>query len=222
MMTLPSGPPSQVSAPQGRSSRKRIYLPIIAVVCLLPLIIWLTIEVRTRTEVPSASEPSRSGTSADVVKPPSESSSSALLAVPVTRRPIVFARRDPKNGFEHDEILFASLDRRAREVAEPEKLVVNLAKSRGTAYAIIRLMIWVARPEVIAEIDAARARLVASATEVVSEKTLEEAQRLDFQRRLLREIRAEFERILGPQRIRDVQFAEFKLEFDSVLATRQE
>jgi flagellar basal body-associated protein FliL len=200
---------AQPTAPKPKSA-VMAFLPLILIILLVPAAAWLTLRFMSPGTAKTAPKPASSqasGHSAPAAKPVAEDElpkSHPGLVAPLTRATIGFHR---KKYFGKLAIMDVNGD--ALGEAKPEKIVVNVAATRGGHVIVARLGIQGDDPPLVSALNLNYNRLLDSASGVLSAKNLADVSKPDIQALLRTELAATFSDILGPGILQDVHFLEF-------------
>lgn len=129
------------------------------------------------------------------------------LAVPLTRMPITFKKAavaDKDKPADHDKFVVLDLKGDPKDIADAEKIVVNIARTGGTRFAAVRVWMMSDTDDFLVKLNANRERLIDITSGVVSSKTLEEIETLGFRNLLRAELLAAFNRALGGNLVREI------------------
>ena len=109
------------------------------------------------------------------------------MAVPITRDPVTFQRKNVKErgDGDFDKIVVLDYKGEARDLARAEKIVVNIANTGGKRFAVARLLVSGRNMGLIQAVNDKRQKLLDLATGALSSKTLEDISRPGF-RNILR------------------------------------
>lgn len=203
------------------------YLPLIVVIVLMPVAAWVILMVKSRMDSGASGETAEENVatpakgkethgSAAHGKGKSAGSKSktrpAEMPVPLTREIVAFQpARDPedKKPDDVDKIVILDAKGEPKDVAQPDKIVVNVAKSNGRAYAVVRLSLKGGGDELIPQINLNRERLLDVATGTLSSKTLEEIDNPGFRNLLRSELLTLFNQVLNGNVISEVVITDF-------------
>ncbi|MBM3832089.1 MAG: flagellar basal body-associated FliL family protein [Verrucomicrobia bacterium] len=126
------------------------------------------------------------------------------LAVPLTRDAIAFAPKDPDNPRDVDKIVILDTKGETKDMAQSDKIVVNVANTGGGRYVLARLSFMSDHQEFLDRLNENRERLIDVAVGTLSNKTLEELNRPGYRTLLKSELRDLFNQQLGVTMIQEV------------------
>lgn len=139
--------------------------------------------------------------------------SSLSVAVPLTRKPVVFRK---KNGGgldgSYDRVLFVDPQGRDGDLAKADKIVVNIKDTDGKRFGVVRLLLGGNNLRLILSMNSNRDRLLDTASEVLSSKTLDDINKPGFRNQLQQELRPRFNEILGSDLVDEVVITEFVIQ----------
>lgn len=95
--------------------------------------------------------------------------------------------------------------------AQADKIIVNVAGTRGTQVIVARLGVQGDDPPLLRHLNLHRNRLLDTASEVLSSKNLTDVRKPEIKSLLRSELAASFSRILGSGVLQDLQFLEFEV-----------
>ena len=208
----PQAPPQKAGDAKPKSG-VAAYLPLILVVVLVPAATWLTIRFMSRgtqttpakpTQAEATAHPEASGE-----KPKKEEELPKFhpeLIAPLTRRSIGFHYR---KYFGRLAIIDVNGD--ALGEAEPDKIIANVAGTRGAQIITARLAVQGNDPPLVENLNLNRNQLLDAAASVLSGKNLAEVYNPGITNQLRSELTASFTVILGRGVIQDVRFIELEV-----------
>lgn len=209
------------------------YLPLIVVIVLMPVAAWVILMVKSRmdsgssgeaadeqVEAPAKGKESHGGATAGGAHGKGGKGAASTrsrgrspeMPVPLTREIVAFqpARApDPTKPDDVDKIVILDAKGEPKDVAQPDKIVVNVANSNGRAYAVVRLSLKGGSEDLIPLINLNRERLLDVATGTLSSKTLDEIDKPGFRNVLRSELLALFNQALGGNALSDVVITDF-------------
>ncbi len=210
------------------------YLPLIVVVVLMPVAAWVTLMVKSKMDKSAPAEEAtteetshaavkeekkeahasgeKSGGSSEKGKGVRRSKKrNADVPVPLTREIVAYqSPRPAEEGKPEDVEKFVVLDSKgeAKDVAQADKIVVNVAKSGGRAYGVGRFALRGAGDDFVQQVNLNRERLLDVATGTLSSKTLDEIETPGFRNLLRAELLALFNQVLGGNAVSEVVITE--------------
>ncbi len=205
------------------------YLPLIMVVLLMPVAAWVTLMIKAKMdksaladakeesqapakEGASHSSPSK-GESHEKGKPfKSSKVRSPEMPVPLTREIVAFLpARAAEEGKPQDADKMVVLDSKgeAKDVAQPDKILANVANAGGRAYAVARVSLKGPGSDFVQIVNLNRERLLDVATGTLGSKTLEEIEKPGFRNVFRSELLALFNQVLGGNAVSEVVITEF-------------
>lgn len=191
------------------------YLPLILIVLLAPAAALLTMRFMNRgahstaeKSAPPEEAPSHKAT-AEHPKAKAEEELPKFhpgLVAPLTRSTIGFHNRKYFGRL-------AIMDVNGDALGEPQadKILVNVANTRGAQLIAARLAIQGDDPPLLELLNLNRSRLMDAAVDILGNKNLTDVTKPGITNLLRSELAASFSEILGRGVIRDVQFVEFEL-----------
>lgn len=196
------------------------YVPLIIAVVVMPVAAYVTISIKSKmsskgsaahTEEeaePEAEKPKDShggGGHGGSAKPKiAKGTRNVKLAVPLTRDAIAFAPKDPDNPRDVDKIVILDTKGETKDMAQSDKIVVNVANTGGGRYVLARLSFMSDHQEFLDRLNENRERLIDVAVGTLSNKTLEELNRPGYRTLLKSELRDLFNQQLGVTMIQEV------------------
>ena len=209
------------------------FLPLIIALVVMPVAAWVTIELKSRMDKKAAA----SGTEAEKepVKSNAETKEKSSghgeskekkgtgssktkgrnihLSVPLTREAVAFvAAKDAEEGKPKDVDKIVTMDTKGetKDIAQADKIVVNIANTHGMRYAVARISFLSDDPEFLDKLNEKREVLLDKANGILGSKTLDEIETVGFKSLLRLDLKAQFESALGRSGIiREVIITEF-------------
>jgi flagellar basal body-associated protein FliL len=133
------------------------------------------------------------------------------LPVPLTREIVAWqpARAaDPSKPDDVEKIVSLDSKGEPKDVAQADKIVVNVARSNGRAYAVGRFSLKGPGEKFVQQVNLNRERLLDVVTGTLSSKTLEEFETPGFKNLLRAELMALFNQVLGGNAVTEVVITE--------------
>jgi flagellar basal body-associated protein FliL len=221
----PGGEASAGAAAAPKAGGLKSYLPLIIAIVLMPVAAYVTMMVlkpnaeKGETSAKPSAKPkdahaqpvvakdshgggghgaSKSGShdaegggaSVDTKRPP-------RLPVPLTREVIGYKPPDAKKENDFGKIVVLDIKGEPKDLAQPDKLVVNVANTGGRGYAVARFSVVGSDPDLIKKMNENRERLLDRATGTLSSKTMEEIEKPVFKNMLRAELLTLFSQTLG-------------------------
>lgn len=212
------------------------FLPLIIAAVLMPVAAWVTLEIKSRMDkkgsapadhaeeqvAEKAEEDSHGGGGhgggghGDEKAPKKSKHPSGWrntkIPIPLTREAVAFkAAEEPDRDkpADFDKYVVLDLKGETRDTAQADKIVVNIANTRGERFAVARLSVIGEHPELIRRMNENRERLIDVAAGTLSSKTLDDIEKPGFRNILRAELVALFNQILGPGTIQEVVITEW-------------
>lgn len=131
------------------------------------------------------------------------------IEIPLTHKPVVFRRKsgDGADG-SYDRVLFLDDQGRDGELAQADKLVVNIANTGGTRFAVARILLSGTSVQLIQSMNSNRHKLLDAANEVLASKTLDDINKPGFRNQLRQELLSRFSKVVGSDLIDEVIITE--------------
>ncbi|MCF7762466.1 MAG: flagellar basal body-associated FliL family protein [Verrucomicrobia bacterium] len=219
------------------------YLPLIVAVVVMPIMAWGVIKFRSsgskakpeaaaeshaaEAESSHGAAPSggghggggHGGAAAEESSHEVDTSGDTRLTVPVpiTRDPVAFQRkaRKPADGIvDYDKIVVLDYKGEARDLAQADKIVVNISGTEGQRYAVARVLVTGRSTELIDAVNTYREALLDKATGALSSKTLDDINKPGFRNFLRAELLTLFNEVIRSRGnlIEDVIITEFVIQ----------
>ncbi len=132
------------------------------------------------------------------------------LPVPLTREAVVYVER-AKAG-DADRIATLDMKGEPKDLAQSDKIVVNVAGTGGMRYVLARLSFISEWPDFLERLNENRERLIAVVSETLSSKTLEDLNKNNSRAFLKAELLGLLNQQLGSSMIQDVVIHEFVIQ----------
>lgn len=214
------------------------YLPLVVAVVVMPIMAWGVIKFRSsgsKAKPEAAAESHEAEAESSHGAAPSggghggaaaEESSHAVdtsgdtrltIPVPITRDPVAFQRkaRKPADGIvDYDKIVVLDYKGEARDLAQADKIVVNISGTEGQRYAVARVLVTGRNTELIDAVNTYREALLDKATGALSSKTLDDINKPGFRNFLRAELLTLFNEVIRSHGnlIEDVIITEFVIQ----------
>jgi len=136
------------------------------------------------------------------------------IVVPLTRDEIVFHEHKIRGATETCCIMIAELDRAAEKltaIAEPVRIVVNLADSNGKGIVVMEIGLHVRHVDTIRLINERKHLIFDRISTIVSKATQAEANRTEFKTKIEKQLLMEINSILGGRAVSELVFYRFRL-----------
>lgn len=209
--------PTAHPMPTSKPKKKGIatFLPLILVAVLAPASAWLTWRIVSKGTKKPKSETSAATEAAGHNSGPetkmkaevgSPKSSNEATTIPLTRDFIGMHKRKYLGKFA---VIAVNGD--ALREAEPDKLVVNVASTRGAQMIIARIFLEGHHSEMVDRVNQERQRLLSIVSDTLASKNLEEVSKPGFTSLASSELVNLFNDLLGPRTVEEVRFAEFEV-----------
>ena len=200
------------------------YLPLIVAVVVMPVLAIVTLKFSGKSSDPASdsagaddhsaepaashepdpgashgAEPVDDGHGAGAASTPTRANTGPLtVAVPITRDPVKFVKADPGVDGDFDKIIVLDYKGEPRNLAQAEKIVVNIANTDGTRFAVARLLVQGRNVRLIDAVNANRQKLLDHATGALSSKMLDDINRPGFRNLLRAELLTLFNQAIYP------------------------
>jgi flagellar basal body-associated protein FliL len=194
------------------------FLPLILAVVLMPVMAVGTFYVKSKldskgstTEEKAADHGKADHSKAESAKEPAHGEAAdaehggtatkkakrnTKVAVPLCRMPIAYKPKpDDKDSLDTDKYVVLDLKGEPKDLAEPEKIVVNVARTQGTRYAVARITMYSEAENFVEQVNLYREKLLDVAHGALSSKTLEELDTPGFKNVLKAELIGAFNRV---------------------------
>lgn len=112
----------------------------------------------------------------------------------------------------YDRVLFVDPQGRDGDLAKADKIVVNIKDTDGKRFGVVRLLLGGNNLRLILSMNSNRDRLLDTASEVLSSKTLDDINKPGFRNQLQQELRPRFNEILGSDLVDEVVITEFVIQ----------
>ncbi len=211
------------------------YLPLVIILVLMPALAWVTMEFKSRMDKKRAGSPAPEEEHAESAKTEKkeaakpESSHGAAkdekgkkngkkgkrdtkIPIPLTRDAVAYHVKDDAKEGDFDKIVVLDLKGEPREEAKSDKIVVNIANTGGSRFAVARLSMVGEHGDLVERINQNRERLLDRASGLLSSHTPEDIEKPGFRNILRSELLAEFNEILGRGTIQEVLITEFIIQ----------
>ena len=190
------------------------YLPLILIVVLAPTGALLTMRFMSpgakKAATASAASPAPTHNASEAApKMKAKAVSSAgrqLLKVPLTNTSLGFHLKKNVGKLSIMDVNGDSLGE-----GRADKIVVNVANTRGARVIVARLTIEGEDPPLLQRFNENRGQLLEIVSSTLSNKTLEEVSKVGITNQLRAELVAAFNGVLGSGTIQDVSFLEFEV-----------
>ncbi|MBI4659587.1 MAG: flagellar basal body-associated FliL family protein [Verrucomicrobia bacterium] len=230
--TPASGEEQQASA-KGKGGGLMSYLPLAAVIVLMPVLAWAVMKFTSRSDHGSAAAPATEhaesskeeapkkaesgeghGSSKEKTARRTKSGRNTRLPIPLTRDAVAYHSKDPSKEGDYDKIVVLDLKGEPRDEAKSDKIIVNIAGTGGTRFAVARISLVGEREDLLERVNQNRERMLDLASGVLSMKTLDDVEKVGFRNILRAELLAAFnqEAILGRGTLLEVIITEFVIQ----------
>ncbi|MBM3839812.1 MAG: flagellar basal body-associated FliL family protein [Verrucomicrobia bacterium] len=225
------GQPAQ-AAPAGKGGLAS-YLPLIIVLVLTPLLAIGTIQLKSWLDKKKASAPPEEheaaanekehapakaenshgggghGAKEKGAKKPKATGRNTKLPVPLTRDAVAYHPGDDTKEGDSPKYVLLDLKGEPRDEAKSDKIVVNLAGTSATRFAVARLSLLGEHQELVERVNFNRERLLDVASGTLSSLTLDDVEKPGFRNLLRQQLVALFNDIMGRGTIQEVIITEF-------------
>jgi flagellar basal body-associated protein FliL len=212
------------------------YLPLIVAVVVMPIMAWGVIKFRSsgskaktvaeagahepEAEASHGAAPSEGGHGGAAEESHAVDTSGdtrLTVPVPITRDPVAFQRkaRKPADGIvDYDKIVVLDYKGEARDLAQADKIVVNISGTEGQRYAVARVLVTGRNIGLIDAVNTYRESLLDKATGALSSKTLDDINKPGFRNFLRAELLTLFNEVIRSHGnlIEDVIITEFVIQ----------
>lgn len=200
------------------------YLPWMIVLVLMPVLAWAVITINQKWAAapesghaePAKAEKSEAesshGASKEKGKKGGKVERNTKLPIPLTRDAVAYHPRDKDKEGDYDKIVVLDLKGEPRDEAKSDKIIVNIANTGGTRFAVTRVSLVGESQDLIERLNQNRERLLDAASGVLSMKTLDDVDNAGFKSLLKAEFMSEFNRILGRGTLQEVIITEFVIQ----------
>jgi flagellar basal body-associated protein FliL len=213
------------------------YLPLIIAIVVMPVAAWVTITVKARmgkssagtTEAAAEHEAPAKAEDAHGKAPAKDAHGKApakdahgkatssskpgwrnvKLPVPLTRDAVMFVEKDTSKPGDTDKFVTLDIKGDPKELAQSDKIVVNIANTSGQRYVLVRISMISDHPEFVERLNENRERLIDTASGSLSSKTLEDLNKIGFKTLLKSELQSLFNQQLSSAIIQEVLLHEF-------------
>jgi flagellar basal body-associated protein FliL len=209
------------------------YLPLIIVLVLTPLLAIGTIQLKSwwdkkkgsapaeehaeaskeHEEAPKKAEASHGGghgaASEKGAKKAKSTGRNTKLPIPLTRDAVAYNPKDPAKEGDTDKYVLLDLKGEPRDEAKSDKIVVNLAGTSATRFAVARVSMVGEHSELVERVNFNRERLLDVASGALSSLTLDDVEKPGFRNLLRQQFLALFNDIMGRGTIQEVIITEF-------------
>lgn len=209
------------------------YLPLIIALVVMPLAAWTAIWYKSKgsktsshegetTEEASSSHDAKAadahgapaadahGGGKDKGKALPRGERNVKLPVPLTREAVTYV--SPAKVGDVDRITTLDMKGEPKDLAQSDKIVVNVAGTGGTRYVLARLSFVSDHPKFLERLNENRERLIAVVSETLSSKTLEDLNKNNWRAFLKAELLGLLNQQLGSSMIQDVVIHEFVIQ----------
>ena len=192
----------------------KAYLPWILIIILAPAAAWLTMRFMSPggknadAPSPASQEPAHGGAEKHAKeKPPAAFTGQVKdLAAPLTRKTIGFHDRKHIGKLVVMDVNGDSLGE-----AEADRIIVNVAKTRGAHVIVARLALVGDNPPLLNRLNVSRLSLFDTASGALSTKTLDDVSKRGTTNLISAELVSSFNETMGAGTVTDVQFLEFEV-----------
>lgn len=226
-----AGEAGAAAAAEAKPGGIRAFLPLILAVVLMPVLALGTFKIKGMMDAKgsAAAKPEKAGAGGQAADSSHESKAAeeeeepeagahgakssgkkvrpdTRLAVPLTRLPITYKPAD-KSKETQDFPKYVTLDLKGepKEVAEPEKITVNIARTGGTRYAVGRFYLLSDSETFLEQLNLHRESLIDAAHGAMANKTLEEYDTPEFKNVLRGEMIQRFNSVFGKNIVKNVR-----------------
>ena len=206
--------PEAGDKPAGEAKRGiKAYLPWILIIVLAPAAAWLTMRFmspagkKADSSAPSSHEPAHGSAKTHAKeKSPEVFGEVKDLSAPLTRKSIGFHRRKYPG-----KLVVMDVNGDALGEAEADRVIVNVAKTRGSQVIVARLALVGDNPPLLERLNTSRVTLFDIASDTLSTKTLDEVSKRGITNVISAQLISAFNEALGAGTLTDVQFLEFEV-----------
>ena len=213
------------------------FLPWIVVVGLMPVLAWGVFAFKSKmdlkravapesghAEEPAKAEPPKKaesegghgggghGASKEKSKKRSGVERNTKLPIPLTRDAVAYHPRDPDKEGDYDKIVVLDLKGEPRDEAKSDKIIVNIANTGGSRFAVIRISLVGEHESLIERINENRERLLDRASGLLEMKTQDDVEKPGFRSLLKAELLSSFNEILKRGTLQEVIITEFVIQ----------
>ena len=224
------GEPQAAAKPSGGFAS---YLPWIVVVGLMPVLAWGVFAFKSKMdqkqavapESGHAEEPAKvekpkktegegghGGGSKEKGKKRSGVERNTKLPVPLTRDAVAYHPRDDAKDGDYDKIVVLDLKGEPRDEAKSDKIIVNIANTGGSRFAVIRVSLVGEHQDLMERINENRERLLDRASGLLEMKTQDDVEKPGFRSLLKAEFLSSFNEILKRGTLQEVIITEFVIQ----------
>jgi hypothetical protein len=132
------------------------------------------------------------------------------LSVPLTRQLVKYVAAAKAGDVE--KIVTLDVKGEMKDIAESDKVVVNIANTGGGRYAVARFSMIGDSADLIDRVNEFRIKLIASVRGALESETLEDFQRPGFRNLLASALVAQFNSILGPGTVKEIIIEELVIQ----------
>ena len=228
------------AAPTGGGGGIKSFLPLIIIIVLTPLLAVGTIQLKSWWDKRKASAPTEEPTEAakekeaapkkaeaegghgaaaghgeaakEKGKKKSKGTRNTKLPIPLTRDAVAYHPKDDAKEGDSDKFVVLDLKGEPRDEAKSDKIVVNIANTQGSRFAVARLSMVGEHADLVERVNQSRERLLDVASGSLSSKSIDDAERPGFRNLLRQEFLILFNDILGRGTIQEVVITEFIIQ----------
>lgn len=209
------------------------YLPLIIVLVLTPLLAVGTIQLKSwwdkrqasapaaehaespkeKEEAPKKAEAEGShGGAKEKGKKRTRGQRNTNLPMPLTSNSVAYHPKDDTKEGDTDKFVLLDLKGEPRDEAKSDKILVNIANTGGSRFAVARLSLLGEHPELVDRVNQSRERLLDVASGVLSSHSLDDIEKPGFRNILRAELLSTFNEVLGRGTILAVIITEFVIQ----------
>jgi flagellar basal body-associated protein FliL len=206
------------------------YLPLIIAIVVMPVAAYVTLTVKakmakksTETTEETHDEPTKAeakeahggghGSSKEkktTVLPGVRNN--VKLPVPLTRDAVAYVEKDKDKPSDTAKIVTLDIKGETKDLAQSDKIVVNVAGTGGSRYLLVRISLVSDHPSFIERLNENRERLIDTASGTLQSKTLDDLNRPGYRSLLKSELQGLFNQQLGSAMIQEVLIHEFVIQ----------
>ena len=134
------------------------------------------------------------------------------LPIPLTRDAVAYHPRDDTKDGDYDKIVVLDLKGEPRDEAKSDKIIVNIANTGGSRFAVIRISLVGEHSDLIERINQNRERMLDRASGLLEMKTQDDVEKPGFRSLLKAELLGSFNEILGRGSLQEVIVTEFVIQ----------
>lgn len=219
-------------APAAPSGGISSYLPLVIVLVLTPLLAIGTIQLKSWWDKKKGAAPTEehAGAAKEKEEAPAKESShggghgaakekgakkskatgrNTKLPIPLTRDAVAYHPGDDSKEGDSPKYVLLDLKGEPRDEGKSDKIVVNLAGTSATRFAVARMSLLGEHPDLVERVNFNRERLLDVASGALSSLTLDDVEKPGFRNLLRQQLLALFNDILGRGTIQEVIITEF-------------